>query len=86
MNLDGDFFDHRNRLYTAKLGLNYRWGRHGAQVTLRLPNLQKLRGSKSGLSCLRVVFWHHARHCPLTLLSGKSVKFYAQFTPVCQFA
>ena len=25
-NLDGDFFDHRNRLYTAKLGLNYRWG------------------------------------------------------------
>jgi hypothetical protein len=25
MNLDGDFFDHRNRLYTAKLGLNYRW-------------------------------------------------------------
>jgi hypothetical protein len=25
-NLDGDFFDHRNRLYTAKVGLNYRWG------------------------------------------------------------
>ena len=25
-NLDGDFFDHHNRLYTAKIGLNYRWG------------------------------------------------------------
>ncbi len=25
-NLDGDLFDHRNRLYTAKIGLNYRWG------------------------------------------------------------
>jgi outer membrane immunogenic protein len=25
-NLDGDTFEHRNRVHTAKVGLNYRWG------------------------------------------------------------